>query len=110
VLLLRHGASQIDIDVILGVLPFEREAVSMGQFHSVGPFKIRLPRVEDLMIMKAVAQRPRDMIDLEALLEAHPEADLEQVRRWVREFATASSMPDLIGAFDKLVAQVRSRG
>ena len=50
------------------------------------------------------------MIDLEALLEAHPEADLEQVRRWVREFATASSMPDLIGAFDNLVAQVRSRG
>jgi hypothetical protein len=110
VLLLRHGASQIDIDVILGVLPFEREAVSMGQFHSVGPFNIRLPRVEDLMIMKAVAQRPRDMIDLEALLEAHPGADLEQVRRWVREFATASSMPDLIVAFDKLVAQVRSRG
>ena len=110
VLLLRHGASQIDIDVILGVLPFEREAVSMGQSHSVGPFNIRLPRVEDLMIMKAVAQRPRDMIDLEALLEAHPEADLEQVRRWVREFATASSMPDLIVAFDKLVAQVRSRG
>jgi hypothetical protein len=80
VLLLRHGASQIDIDVILGVLPFERDA-----------------------------QRPRDMIDLEALLEAHPAADLEQVRRWVREFATAASMPDLIGAFDKLVAQVRSR-
>jgi hypothetical protein len=36
VLLLRHGASQIDIDVILGVLPFEREAVSMGQSHGPG--------------------------------------------------------------------------
>jgi ribosomal 50S subunit-associated protein YjgA (DUF615 family) len=50
------------------------------------------------------------MIDLEALLEAHPEADFEHVRRWVRECATASSMPDLIVAFDKLIAQVRSRG
>jgi hypothetical protein len=107
---LRHGASQIDIEVVLGVLPFERNAVSMGQSHSVGPLKVRLPRVEDLMIMKAVAQRPRDMIDLEGLLEAHPEADIEQVRRWVREFATASSMPDLIGGFEKLVAQVRTRG
>lgn len=36
------------------------------------------------MIMKAVAQRPRDLLDLEALLDAHPQVDLEQVRsrRW----------------------------
>jgi hypothetical protein len=55
VLLLRLGSSQIDIDVILDTLPFERDAVSMNQSHSVGPFKLRLPRVEDLMIMKSVA-------------------------------------------------------
>lgn len=56
VLLLRHGASQLDIDVILCVLPFERDAVWIGQSHSAGPFKIRLPRVEDLMVMKAVVR------------------------------------------------------
>ena len=54
-LLSRLGSSQIDIDVILGALPFERDAVSMNQSHSVGRFMLRLPRVEDLMIMKSVA-------------------------------------------------------
>ena len=59
------------------------------------------------MIMKAVAQRPRDLVDLEALLDTHPEADLDRVRRWVREYAVAASMPDLVEGFDRLVAQSR---
>lgn len=105
VLLLRHVPSQIDIDVILGALPFEREAVAAGRTHSLGPIEVRLPRIEDLMIMKALAQRPRDLIDLEALLDTHPEADLETVRRWVREFATAATLPELLATFDTLVAR-----
>jgi len=53
VLLLRHGASQIDIDVILGVLPFERDAVSMGQSHSVGT------RIRDRLIHARSHRRVR---------------------------------------------------
>lgn len=109
VLLLTHSPSQIDIDVVLGGLPFELDAIEAGQVHSLGAFDIRVPRVEDLMIMKAVAQRPRDLIDLEALLDTHPEADLDRVRQWVREFAVATSTPDLVEGFDRLVAQSRIR-
>ena len=61
------------------------------------------------MIMKALAQRPRDLIDLEALLDTHPDADLERVRQWVREFATAATQPDMLTAFDVLVAQSKAR-
>lgn len=104
VLLLRHKATAIDIDVILGGLPFEENAVAQGRTYSVGGVNIRLPRVEDLLIMKAVAHRPRDMQDIEGLLEAHPDADLLSVRQWVSEFATATSMSDLIEDFDKLLA------
>lgn len=50
----------------------------------VGGVTVRLPRVEDLMIMKAVAQRPQDMLDLEGLIAAHPQADLTVVRQWGR--------------------------
>jgi hypothetical protein len=57
VLLLRHTPSQIDIDVILGGLPFERATVAAAQPRSVGDLTVRLPRVEDLMIMKACPAR-----------------------------------------------------
>jgi hypothetical protein len=106
VLLLRHAPSQIDIDVILGGLPFERSAVEAAQPRSVGGVTVRLPRVEDLMIMKAVAQRPQDMLDLEGLIAAHPQADLTVVRQWVREFSSAAAMPSLLEDFDRLARRM----
>jgi hypothetical protein len=105
VLLLRHSASAIDIDVIFGGLPFEHHAVRQAEIHDVGGVPIRLPRVEDLLIMKAVAHRPQDMLDVEALLTAHPDANVAAARQWIREFAVATAMSDLLDDFDKAVAR-----
>lgn len=105
VLLLRHTKSAIDIDVILGGLPFERSAVEHGRNYTIGGVSVRLPQIEDLLIMKAVAHRPQDMQDIEGLLDAHPDADVETVRRWVREFATATTMSDLVEDFEKVLAR-----
>jgi hypothetical protein len=103
-LLLRHSASSIDIDVSLGGLSFEQQAIDRNQTHETNGFRVRLPRVEDLLIMKAFAHRPKDMEDIRGLLDAHPEADLTVVRQWVREFAAALTMPDLLEDFERLVA------
>jgi hypothetical protein len=107
VLLLRHTTSGIDIDVVFGALQFEREAVAAGTVTTVGSTSIRLPRVEDLMIMKAIAHRPRDLVDLEGLLLAHPDADIDRVRRWVGEFAGAATMPELLEDLYKLLGRKR---
>jgi len=110
VLLLRHTASAIDIDVILGGLEFEQSAVEHGRICKVGGVSVRLPRVEDLLIMKAIAHRPQDMQDIEGLLDAHPEADLDAVRKWVREFATATAMSDLIDDFERVLERRKPVG
>lgn len=107
VLLLRHAASSIDVDVVLGGLPFERRAVERSAEHSVGDVLVRLPRVEDLLVMKAVAHRPKDNEDIRGLLAAHPNVDVAEVRRWVSEFATATGMPEMLHDLDKLLAQHR---
>jgi hypothetical protein len=109
VLLLRHIRSAVDIDVILGRLPFEAEAVSRAHVHDLGGVQLRLPQVEDLVIMKAVARRPQDLRDIEGLLDAHPDVNVDSVRRWLGEFAVAVSMPDLVTEFDKLVDQRKPR-
>ncbi|MGQ0835084.1 MAG: nucleotidyl transferase AbiEii/AbiGii toxin family protein [Gammaproteobacteria bacterium] len=105
VLLLRHTDSAMDIDVILGGLSFEQSAVENGRIYKVSGVSVRLPRVEDLLIMKAVAHRPQDLQDIEGLLDAHPDANVDAVRQWVREFATVTSMSDLIEDFEKLLAR-----
>jgi hypothetical protein len=94
VLLLRHIEAGIDIDVLLGRLPYQEEAVGRGRFHDLGGVRVRLPEVEDLLIMKAVAQRPQDLRDIEGLLgatESRAEACFEaqdsawtQIETWHR--------------------------
>ena len=109
VLLMRHVESGIDIDVTFGGLSFEQEAIDNSKIHDIGGLRVRLPRVEDLLVMKAVARRPKDLQDIEGLLAAHPEADVATVRQWVSEFATAMSTSDMLDDFDKLVARSKSR-
>lgn len=95
VLLLRHQESGINVDISLGVLPFEVEAVERSTVYQVGPLAIRLPTPEDLIILKAVAHRPKDLLDIQALVESHPDLDRKRIERWVREFARLLAMPEI---------------
>ena len=102
----RHTTSGIDVDLTCGELPFERAAVANCENHDVGGVRVRLPRVEDLLLlMKAIARRPKDVEDLQGLLAAHPELDVASARRWVREFATAMSTPDMLQEFEALLSE-----
>jgi hypothetical protein len=95
VLLLRHQESGINVDISLGILPFEVEAVERGIVQQIGSVSIRLPTPEDLIIFKAVAHRPKDLLDIQAIIETHPSLDKERIRYWVGEFAQALEMPEL---------------
>jgi hypothetical protein len=103
VLLLRHQHGGIDVDIVLGSLPFERQAVAQATWVDLGGVEIPLPRPEDLIIMKSVAHRPRDLEDIAAILAAHPKLNLKRVRRWVGEFAAALNMPDLLADLEALI-------
>ncbi len=107
VLLLRHSASDIDVDVTLSGLQFEQDAINRGALHEIDGVRFRLPQVEDLLIMKAIAHRPKDMEDIEGLLDAHPDANVGIVKQWVGEFAAATTMPDLLMDLEKLLNKHR---
>lgn len=95
VLLLRHAASGTDIDLSLGSLPFEVEMVERSSLVELGSIKLRLPTPEDLIIMKAVAYRPKDLEDIRAVAANHPELDQERIRFWVEQFGEALDRPEL---------------
>jgi hypothetical protein len=95
ILLLRHTASGIDIDISLGMLPFENEMVARSRSQTVGGLQLRLPTPEDLIILKAVAHRPQDLLDIDSVLASQPALDIEYMRVWVQQFAEALEMPEL---------------
>ena len=94
-LLLRHQGSGVNVDISLGILPFEVEAVERSTVHRVGRLSVRLPTPEDLIIFKAVAHRPQDMLDIQSIIETHTDLDRERIRYWVQEFSRVLEMPEL---------------
>jgi len=95
VLLLRHNSSRVNIDISLGILPFEKETGERSIIKNIGSLAIRLPTPEDLIIMKAVAHRPKDLQDIQEIANAHPNLDLVRIDKWVNSFADALEQPDL---------------
>lgn len=95
VLLLQHQNSGININISLGILPFETEMVERSQNLKVGSLYLRLPTPEDLIILKAVAHRPHDLTDIQAIAASNPDLDRERVQFWVEQFGTDLELPDL---------------
>ncbi len=95
VLLLRHVPSNVNIDISLGILPFEEEMVTRGRIQNLTALSIRLPTPEDLIIMKAVAHRPKDLEDIRSIVDKNPKLDIPRIERWVKQFAEVLEMPSL---------------
>lgn len=109
VLLIRHEATGIDVDLILGELPFEAEAIRRGKRGHVGGLVVPLATPEDLVVMKAVAGRPRDLEDIEGILAAHPGLDARRVRTWLRRFSEGLEAPGIASSVEKLLRKRRKR-
>jgi Nucleotidyl transferase AbiEii toxin, Type IV TA system len=103
VLLLRYAPGSIDIDISLGALPFEDEIIDRSTWIDIGGLRIRVASAEDLIIMKTVAGRPRDVMDIENILQVNPDLDIDRIRRWIREFSAVLEMPELYDNLEKLL-------
>ena len=103
VLLLRHIKSGVYIDISFGYLPFEIESVRRKTFRAIGSLKIPLPTPEDLIIMKMVAHRPQDMIDVKTILQTYPKLDRRRVQKWVKEFSRVLESPEMLTDLKKIM-------
>lgn len=104
-LLVQHQPTGTAVDISVAGLPFEEESFARRQLLNIGGLSVPLPSPEDLVIMKAVAHRPRDLQDIATILEIYPEMDWQRVRQWVQEFARVLEMPEI---FDDL-QQIRKK-
>lgn len=104
VLLLEHGPSGTPLEISLGWLPFELEALRRASPVDFGGVTIPVAQPEDLVVYKAVAWRDRDKEDIERLLLLYAsEIDLDRVRELVRQFAEALDEPERISQFETLL-------
>lgn len=109
VILLRHVPTRVAVDVILGVLPFERDVIKRSIRKEARGISVPLPTPADLVIMKVVANRPQDLADAAGVLDKTPRASTSRIRRVVREFAAAIESPELVESLDQILRRRKKR-
>jgi len=106
IVLLTHLGDEINVDMSLADLAFERELIAKAKRIAALGVRVPLARPEELIAMKVLAFRNRDVRDIESLLDAHPRINLKQVTRWVTLLAVAAEQPEIL---DRLESVLRAR-
>ena len=71
----------------------EAEALSRVNRVKIGGSEVRYASVEDLIIHKLVAGRPRDLEDVRSVLLKNPGYDRAYIQRWLADFEQATGAP-----------------
>lgn len=68
---LQHIETGVIVDLALGLLPFEQGAIARATPQLLGDLEMPVVTAEDLLVMKVVASRPRDIDDAREIVNLH---------------------------------------
>ena len=100
--------SGLRVDFIFSFTPYEREAIARAVPALLGGTKVMFAAVEDVVIHKIFAGRPRDLEDVRALVLKNPSMDGEYVRRWLKELEKSPEKTALLQAFEAILKSTGS--
>jgi hypothetical protein len=69
ILPLRHRDTGVKVDLALGLTGFELELLRRAQTMDVGGVSFPVATAEDLLLLKIIAERPRDIDDAKGIVE-----------------------------------------
>lgn len=97
--------SGIRIDFIFSFSPYERQAISRALDIELGGVAVKFAALEDVVILKIIAGRPRDIEDAKSILVKNPGYDRVYIREWLGEF-DSSLEEDFTETFSNLEEQM----
>lgn len=85
--------SGIRVDLIFSLSPYAQQALGRAREVVMGGSTVRFVGLEDLIIHKIVAGRPRDLDDVKSVVLKNPKFDKSYIEYWLREFSQALDQP-----------------
>lgn len=101
--LLLETENKIGIDISLGALPFEAEATKRASYQNYLPeIRLKICSPEDLIILKAFADRTRDWADIETVVIKQEKLDWNYVYRQLAPLVELKGAPEILIKLDNL--------
>lgn len=98
--------SGIRIDLIFSFSPYERQAITRANKIMFDDVPINFASLEDVIIHKIIAGRPRDIEDVKSIILKNPKYDEGYITRWLGEF-DASLDGGYCNAFEKIIEETK---
>lgn len=99
-----HRSSRLPVDVVLAGPGLEELFFSRIEERSVGDVRVPVASAEDVVTMKVLAGRPKDIEDVVAIAQAR-RLDVERVRATLRLIEEALNRADLVRELDRALAR-----
>jgi hypothetical protein len=101
--LLLKASSGVGLDIALGGLPFEELAVSRSSLFTFPPdVQLRTCSAEDLLVLKAFADRPKDWVDVDGIIIRQTgRIDWPYVREQLAPLAELKEAPEILNQLDR---------
>jgi predicted nucleotidyltransferase len=98
--------SGIGIDFILSYTPYEEQAIKRAKKVYLGKTSVCIATLEDVVVHKFFAGRPRDIEDIKSILLKNPRYDKKYIITWLKKF-DISLGSKYTGSFRSLIKELK---
>ena len=92
----------IDVDVFLAETPFQQEILSRRRLVDTPDGQVWLASPEDVVLLKLLAHRPRDISDVTDVLFAQGALDKDYLREWAAKLGVSERLDQAFQAYDEM--------
>jgi hypothetical protein len=93
-----HG---VDADLFLAETAFQSSLLARRRREAIDGFSIWFVSPEDLVLLKLVANRPRDLLDVHDVLFTQGQLDREYLGRWAQTLGILDQLKGCLQDFDR---------
>lgn len=101
--------TNIRIDFVFSLSEFERTAIQRGKNVLIDGITVRFVSLEDLIVMKIVSGRPRDLEDVVSILCKNSGFDRKYIEKWLSGFDIELGT-QFSAVFEQIIANIKSLG
>jgi hypothetical protein len=93
----------IRVDFIFSFTPYETQAIQRAKKGNILGQDVSFAAVEDLIIHKIFAGRPRDIEDVRVVLLKNRDMDIQYIEAWLKEFDAAANENIFLATFQVIL-------
>lgn len=99
-----RASNGIPVDLLFAAWPLEQLAIGRAVERQVAGAMVRVAGLDDLLLLKLISDRPKDLADAAALLRRHRAAvNVEWLDRELSTLAEAIAEPDKVERFRRML-------